>query len=66
MSSNNNNIEQLTQLKVGSILTKFKRNGEKYLRNFYLDENEDFISYDQSEKVFAQARRCKFSKIFNI
>ena len=51
----------LTPLKVGSILTKLKRNGEKHSRHFYLDEHEDFISYHQSEKVFAQAPRCKTS-----
>jgi hypothetical protein len=64
-----NNTEQLTlilsNLKVGSILTKRKSNGEKYSRHFYLDEQEDFISYYQSEKIFAQPRRCKFfRKIF--
>jgi hypothetical protein len=62
MSSNN--LEQfngiLIALKVGSILTKIKRDGEKYVRHFYLDENEHFISYYQSEKVFSQARRCKY------
>jgi len=58
------NPEQLTQilnyLKVGSILIKRKRSGEKYSRHFYFDENENFISYHQSEKVFAQAHRCKY------
>jgi hypothetical protein len=59
-----NNTEQLTEilneLKLGLILTKRKRNGEKYSRHFYLDEYEDFISYYQSEKRFSQARRCKY------
>jgi len=65
-----NNTEQLNRilsnLKVGSILIKRKSNGEKYSRHFYLDEQEDFISYYQSEKIFAQPRRCKFflKKIF--
>lgn len=58
-----NNVEQLNQilndLKLGSILIKRKSNGEKYSRQFYLDEHEDFISYHQSEKVFAQPSRCK-------
>ncbi|CAF3886376.1 unnamed protein product, partial [Rotaria sp. Silwood1] len=47
----------LTELKDGSILIKRKRNGEKYSRHFYLDAYEDFISYHQSEKIFAQPRR---------
>jgi len=59
-----NNTEQLNRilsnLKIGSILTKRKSNGEKYSRHFYLNEQEDFISYYQSEKIFAQPRRCKF------
>ncbi len=55
-----NNIERLNQLKLGSVLTKRKANGEKYSRHFYLDEHEDFISYYQSDKIFAQPRRCKF------
>lgn len=54
-------IDVLTPLKIGSTLTKLKRNGEKYSRHFYLDEHEEFLSYDQSDKVFAQARRCKIS-----
>jgi hypothetical protein len=64
MSSNNREyfIEILSQLKRGSILTKRKQNGEKYSHEFFLDEYEDFISYHQSQKVFAQANRCKFNK----
>jgi hypothetical protein len=64
MSLNNNEqlIRILTQLKLGSILTKRKRNGEKYSRQFFLDEHEGFISYHQSEKVFAQSHRCKFNR----
>jgi hypothetical protein len=57
MSSSN--IERINQLKIGSILTKRKVNGEKYSRHFYLDEHEDFISYYQSDKIFAQPHRCK-------
>lgn len=62
MSSNNNEEFKkiLTELKLGSILIKRKRNGEKYSRQFFLDEHEGFISYHQSEKVFAQSHRCKF------
>ena len=41
------------------MLIKRKRNGEKYTRQFYLDEHEGFISYRQSEKVFAQSHCCK-------
>lgn len=57
--SSTTSIDVLTPLKVGSILTKLKRNGEKHARHFYLDEHEDFISYHQSDQVFAQAPRCK-------
>ncbi|CAF1280178.1 unnamed protein product [Rotaria sordida] len=53
----------LTELKIGSILIKRKRNGEKYSRRFYLDEHEDFISYYQSEKIFAQSRRYYIREI---
>ncbi|CAF5121071.1 unnamed protein product, partial [Rotaria sp. Silwood1] len=59
MSSTNNEYiaRFLRELKCGSILTKRKRNGEKYSRHFFLDEHEYFISYHQSEKVFAQPNR---------
>lgn len=53
-------IKILSKLKTGSILTKRKRNGEKYCRKFFLDEHEGFLSYHQSEKVFSQSHRCKF------
>ena len=61
MSSNHDEhwIQILDRLKVGSVLTKRKRNGEKYTRQFFLDEHESFISYRQSEKVFAQSHCCK-------
>ena len=54
----------LIELKVGSILTKRKCNGEKYSRHFFLDEYEGFISYHQSEKIFAQSHRCKYDRIY--
>lgn len=61
-----NNIEQLNQileeLKRGSLLIKQKENGEKYSRHFYFNEQDNFISYHLSEKVFAQSRRCKSYK----
>lgn len=68
MSSNNNEeIHRiLNRLKLGSILTKRKRNGEKYSRQFYLDLHEGFISYRQSEKVFAQSHRCKEEIFFGM
>jgi hypothetical protein len=61
MSSNNNGHldEIINELKNGSILTKQKRNGEQSSRLFYLDEQENFVSYHQSEKILAQAHRCK-------
>ncbi len=64
MSSNN--MERLNQLKVGSVLTKRKTNGDKYSRHFYLDEHENFISYYQSDKIFAQPRRCKFCSRYDL
>jgi hypothetical protein len=62
MSSNNNEHYNriLTQLKLGSILIKRKRNGEKYSRRFFLDEHQGFISYHQSEKVFSQSHCCEY------
>lgn len=65
MSSNNEELNKiLTELKLGSILTKRKPNGEKYSRHFFLDIHEGFISYHQSEKVFAQSHRCKYSNTY--
>ncbi|CAF2740797.1 unnamed protein product [Rotaria sp. Silwood2] len=55
----------LTELKGGTILTKRKRNGEKYSRRFFLDEHESFISYHQSEKVFAQSHRYEIRAGFH-
>lgn len=49
----------LNELKLGSTLTKLKSDGEERSRYFFLDKHEDFISYQQAEKVFAQPRRCK-------
>ena len=64
MTSNNNNNEHfnrlLIQLKLGTILIKRKRNGEKYSRQFFLDEHQGFISYHQSDKVFSESHRCKY------
>lgn len=66
LSNDNEDLDEiLTELKNGSILTKQKRNGEKYSRHFFLDQHENFISYHYSEKVFAQARRCKYYKILD-
>ncbi|CAF1069684.1 unnamed protein product [Rotaria sp. Silwood1] len=68
MSSTNNEYiaRFLRELKCGSILTKRKRNGEKYSRHFFLDEHEYFISYHQSEKVFAQPNRYYIHKMDEI
>jgi hypothetical protein len=54
----------LTQMKIGSMLTKRKHVGEKYSSHFYLNEREHFVSYHQSEKTFDQLRRCKLTKNF--
>jgi hypothetical protein len=63
LSKNTENLNRiLNELKVGSVLIKRKSNGEKYSRHFFLDEYENFISYHQSEKVFAQPRRCKYEE----
>jgi hypothetical protein len=51
--------EILTALKVGSVLTKRKHDGEKYSRHYFLHEQENFVSYRQSEKTFTQPTRCK-------
>ena len=53
----------LTELKVGSMLTIRKRNGEKYSRYFLLDQYEDFISYRRSEIVTDKLCRCKLCNI---
>ncbi len=52
--------EHVDRLKHGSVLIKRKSNGEKFSRHFFLDEYEDFISYQQSEKIFEQPRRCEY------
>ncbi len=61
MSSNNGEqiAEVLAALKIGSILTKRKHNGEKCTHHYFLHEQENFISYRQSDKVFVQPTRCK-------
>jgi hypothetical protein len=57
--------EYLTQLKDGAVLIKRKRNGEKYPRHFYLHDHEHFVSYDESDKAFAEPNRCKYNRIFS-
>ncbi|CAF0966226.1 unnamed protein product [Rotaria sordida] len=39
-------------LKSGAVLVKYKSNGKKFPRRFFLDEYEDFISYERSSKIF--------------
>jgi len=51
--------ELLTKLKTGSVLIKRKHDGEKYSRDFYLDKQENFVSYRRSEKTFSPPPRCK-------
>jgi hypothetical protein len=64
MSSKNTEhvASSLNELKAGSRLTKRKHNGEQYPRHYFLHENEYFVSYNLSEKAFAQPRRCKYFK----
>ncbi|UJR36404.1 hypothetical protein I4U23_029127 [Adineta vaga] len=45
-------VDHLTQLKSGVILIKRKINGKKYSRRFFLSEDEDFISYEKSRRIF--------------
>jgi hypothetical protein len=61
MSSNNREqiAEILAALKIGSILTKRKHDGEKYTHHYFLHEQENFISYRRSERMFTQPTRCK-------
>ncbi|CAF0949612.1 unnamed protein product [Rotaria sordida] len=66
-STNNQHIARfVSELKTGSLLTKRKPNGDQYSRHFFLDEYEHFISYHQSEKVFAQPNRYYIHKINEI
>jgi len=51
--------EILNQLKSGVFIAKQKFNGKKFSRRFFLDEDEDFISYEPSHKVFGKPRICK-------
>ena len=53
----------LQRLKAGSVLTKYKPNGKKYLRRFFLHDREGFISYDRSRKVFGKSQICKFNRV---
>jgi len=62
INDDNHLTEVLNQLKTGSLLTKQKLNGKKFSRRFFLDQREDFISYDRLRKGFSKPRICK-SKI---
>ncbi|CAF1202373.1 unnamed protein product [Rotaria sp. Silwood1] len=65
--TNNEDVTQLLiEMKIGSELIKRKPNGEKYSRQVYLDEHEDFVSYRQSEKFFSQPRRYYIQEINEI
>ena len=55
----------LTELKTGLLLTRWKHNGEKYSRHYFLHEREDFVSYHNPRSVFAKPRRCKYNRIFS-
>jgi hypothetical protein len=57
--------EFLTQLKDGAILMERKRNGEKYSRHFFLHDHEHFISYTESDTLFAQPYRCKYNEMLH-
>ncbi len=53
----------LNQLKSGAILYKRKIGGKKFSRRFFLNEHEDFISYDKSQRIFGRPRVCKYVDI---
>lgn len=52
--------EVLNEMKIGTILTERKSNGEKYSGHFYLHKYEQFVSFNQSEKSSIQPFHCKF------
>ncbi len=49
----------LNKLKSGAILTKRNIDGKKFSRRFFLHEHENFITYEESRKVFGRPRLCK-------
>jgi hypothetical protein len=51
--------DTLNQLKNGAILIKRKADGKKFSRRFFLRQQEDFISYENSQKLFGKPRICK-------
>ena len=54
--------ERLSQLKSGVILVKRKLNGKKYPRRFFLNEHEDYITYEKSRRICRRPHRCKYTK----
>ncbi len=57
---NRTQVEQfLTELKIGSVLTSRKHNGDKNSRHYFLQEHEHFISYRQLDKTLTKSPRCK-------
>lgn len=54
--------ERLNQLKSGVILVKRKVNGKKYPRRFFLNEQEDYITYEKSRRICGRPRICKYTR----
>lgn len=53
-------VEQfLTEMKVGSLLMKRTHSGEQYPRHYFLHQQEYYVSYHSSGKVFTWPSRCK-------
>jgi hypothetical protein len=51
--------DTLRLLKSGVFMIKQKANGKTYLRRFYLNDRENFITYAGSRKLVGEARICK-------
>ncbi len=49
----------LTELKLGSLLTKRTHDGEKHSHHYFLNEQENFISYHPTHKTLTKPSRCK-------
>ncbi|CAF0781702.1 unnamed protein product [Adineta ricciae] len=58
--------ERLSQLKSGVILVKQKLNGKKYPRRFFLNEHEDYITYDKSRRICRRPHRYNIKDINEI
>ena len=53
--------DRLQQLKLGATLVKRKVSGKKFARRFFLNEDEEFISYEKSRRIFGQPHICEYA-----